>query len=84
MWILLSMLKPNSERILRAIVQRCQNGSAEVRIDDIVQASGCSRRTVRRHVRRLEGLEYFSVQRPSEGIPYSFQIQPKALEELKN
>lgn len=78
MWLI--MLKANTEHILKIIVQKPDRDG--LRVIDIAVASGLSRNTIRRSIRYLCSHGYIRVSRPNTGVPYSYQITPKAEREL--
>ena len=80
--MMLYMLKPNSERILRAIMRSSAANGHELSIPQIASEAHCSPKTVERHLQSLKVSGYIALDRPNRGTRYSIFIQPTALAEL--
>lgn len=80
--MMLYMLKPNSEAILKAIAKRNPDQRRDLKLSDIAIEAGVSVMTVRRHIRSLAVCGYLKTSRAHTGQRYTFDLQESALKEL--
>jgi len=80
--MLLYMLKPNSEAVLKVIVRTGEDQRSALRIADIAKQAGVCEKTARTHIQSLQTCGYLLLKRKDSGSKYSFEVQEKAYAEL--
>jgi len=78
------MLKYSAQRVLKTLVKLPPEALNQLRISAIARSTGLTVITVRRQIRCLDKQGYINRRRPNSGVAWSFGIEAKSFEELKD
>lgn len=75
-------LLPASERILRALVLTPEPELADLPVRKLIERTGLSEPTIRRHIKRLRVLGYIATSRQDLSKPFSITVDRRAYQVL--